>query len=666
LIQISNSKLFGKQLYINNISPNVVADFTNSLLSDSHCKWLLIFDNVTDNKDIKLPNIRIAGQHIIVTTREKRYLGDNVLTLRPFTNQESEIFLSKVHPKEKKENIIKLSKVLRNYPLALAQVSKEILMYNGGIDSYFEKRNNNSGIELSMVNSDITQNYNYNYHEVLNMTLQDIERKDKEAAKILYMLALLPTDLTKEFLMDLFGSMIEEKLITLGRYGVIQAMEHNNAQIFNIHDVIRDETLNKFNSKDELYKKDVILYLIKNFNNLYSDKDFQYFIQPNLSNNYITTLYKIIDICLEKDIISEETIHAINIALRLNSRSVCKYVNPDLHRQLSSKIYHKNLENISPIKRSLLYTSLLYSEFIFESEERFLEYKKECLRLLNLIEKSKNYKDLFSIHTCLSYLYLFIGDFQEAKKYVDKAQENINYSNDSYNLYEHLYIKAWVSYELREIDSGMRTLAEIEELSISKSLSQIAKLFIKDFKIKFLLLKGKKEEAKKEIEEALKIANSYYNNTPSSTIGELEYTKTMVYFESGQYDLAEKQGRRALNILTKAFGGDVVDLTQAHIYIMLGKIHEEKGNRSAALEKYKKALNFYDKKSDGKSNNFYEYGELLSNLSTFYYKQKNYIESKFYFQKLAQTFGLEHKIVAKLIKTLPHEYIYRISDKNKA
>jgi len=256
---------------------------------------------------------------------------------------------------------------------------------------------------------------------------------------------------------------------------------------------------------------------------------------------------------------------------------------------------------------------------------------------------------------------LFTGDFKEAKKYIEKAQENINYNDNIYNLYEHLYVKAWISYELREIDAGTKTLSEIEKLSISKSLPIIAKLFIKDLKIKFMLLKGQKEEAKKEIEKALRGANSYYNNNASNIVGELEYTKTIAYFESGQYDLAEKQGRRALDILTKAFGGDVVDLTQAHIHIMLGKINEDKGNRAIALKEYQKALNFYDKKSCEKSNNFYEYGDLLSNLTIFYYKQKNFSESKFYFQKLVQAFGLEHNIVEKLTKKLPYEYMRKIS-----
>ena len=37
-----------------------------------------------------------------------------------------------------------------------------------------------------------------------------------------------------------------------------------------------------------------------------------------------------------------------------------KYANVDLHQQIVSKIFGKNLDNISPIKRALLYANLIY------------------------------------------------------------------------------------------------------------------------------------------------------------------------------------------------------------------------------------------------------------------------------------------------------------------
>jgi tetratricopeptide (TPR) repeat protein len=56
----------------------------------------------------------------------------------------------------------------------------------------------------------------------------------------------------------------------------------------------------------------------------------------------------------------------------------------------------------------------------------------------------------------------------------------------------------------------------------------------------------------------------------------------------------------------------------------------------------------------------YEYGELLANLSIIYYKLGNFAESKFYYQKLVSSFDLDHDVVEKLIKKLPHKYMYQI------
>src|SRR3989304_9659384 len=47
LTHLSNDEKFKKLLHINikDIAPSVVVDFTNSLLLQCNCRWLLIFDN---------------------------------------------------------------------------------------------------------------------------------------------------------------------------------------------------------------------------------------------------------------------------------------------------------------------------------------------------------------------------------------------------------------------------------------------------------------------------------------------------------------------------------------------------------------------------------------------------------------------------------------------
>ncbi|EKE01127.1 MAG: hypothetical protein ACD_21C00208G0003 [uncultured bacterium] len=663
LINLSNSKTFGNLLHVNtnNIAPTVLVDFTNSLLSGSKYKWLLIFDNVLNDKDIRLPKTKTAGQHIIITTREKRFLGDNAFALESFTNRESGTFLSKVHPKETKEEITKLYKALHNYPLALAQISEEILMYKNGIDAYFKRRNNFSAKPIPM-HSDVTQEYNNNYHKVLNLTLQDIEQKDKESAKVLYMLALLNIELTAELLKDLFGDGVEEKIITLSQYGIIQTHSYKHSNILNIHDIIKEEAMKRLNEKDVTYKKDVVHILVEHFKDFYSKKDLRYLNGLDAANNQVAALYAYIDIALENNIINEGVINAVIMALRLNNILFNKHANPALYQQLTQKIYNKNLDNIAPNKKALLYASLiLVNSVIYETEENLSKFEKEILHLLNSIENQKNHEELFFIYAHLTHFYLLLGNFTEAKKCAEKAKENINYADSIFSLLRYWYTNAWLCYELRDTDAGMIALDNYVKLSSNKFLSQVGKLFARDLKVKFMALLGQTEKAKKELEEIIKDAVIYYGDAPSGVVGELEYTKTLIYFQEGRHNLVEKQCHRALDILTKVFGGDIMDLTQAHIHIMLGEIYEEKGSYTHALEEYERVLKFYNGKSYGRVNNFYEYGELLSNFCFIYYKQKKYAESKTYYQKLVSNFGVDHDIVGKLIKKLPHEYMYQIS-----
>jgi hypothetical protein len=661
LTHLSNNKKFKRLLHINveNIAPNVLVDFTNSLLSSYDGKWLLIFDNV-NNRECKLPKTKSEGQHIIVTTRKKPFVGKNVLTLGPFTNQESELFLSKVHPKEKKEEFSRLYRALYNYPLALAQISEEILMRKEGIASFL-KKHSVFGSKPGAMYPDITQEYARGYHEILNFTLQDIEQKDKKAAKVLYMLAVLNTDITKEVLKKIFGDDTEEEIMVLSNYGVIKITAYDeDSQVLNIHDVIREAAVKRFNSKSEAYKKEVFHALIKCFNVFYVEKNFQYLNGLDAANNHAAVLYAFIDTVLQNNIINEEVLDIVIISLKLNNILFSRYANYGLYQQLASKIYSKNLGDIAPVKKALLYANLIFSDLILESKESISKFEKEMLRLLVLIKSHKSHGEMFFIYTHMSQFYLFLGDLQESKKYAEEAQKNIHHAGSFFSLLQYWYTNAWLSYELRDIDAGVKVLESYVELNNHFLVSELGKLFLRNLKIKFEILIGRRKKAKKELEEAIRETVTYYNKAPSDILGELEFTKALLYFNEGQYDLAKRQCSRASSTLNKVFGGDMIDLTQAHIHIILGKIYEEKGNYNFAIEEYKRVLEFYNKISHGRAIGLYEHGELLANLCFIYYKLKNFAESKVYYQRLVSIFGLEHDVVEKLIKKLPSKYMYQI------
>lgn len=674
LTNLGNDKKFENLLHIKakDIAPNVVIDFTNSLLEKCNCSWLLVFDNVTDNQyqSLKLPKTRTtkvnARKNIIITTRIKRSLGDNVLPIDTFSDKESEQFLFKIHPDEKKNNLTKLSRILHNYPLALAQVSENILSHKSGIRSYLNKHNEEK-INSTSTTSDITQNYDGYYREVLNNILNEIEQKHKKSAEFLYMLALLKINLTKKLLYDIFDNKFENELAILGKHGIVQSTFVGKNQTFTIHDIIREEVIKKFNNKKVSYKKGIIHSLNKYMNNFYSEKNLSKLLNSsNIANGQLVPLYAFIDGLMQNNHLFEDsTIDLIIISLRLNNLLLNRYANYALYQEIAHKIYNKNLNNISPLKKASLFANLVFADFIFESEETLSKFENEMLYLLKIVENNKNYKKLFFIYTNLSKLYVFLGNLKEANKYIEKAKRCINYSDNIFDSLQYWYSKALLDYELRNSLEGIEAYDIYEKLEAQLLSSGIALHSSKNLRIRLEILNGQKDRAKKELQKEIRKVTAYYNNVPSFAVSYLIFTNALICFLENQYKSAYDQCNLALNIAKKASGtSNITNYIQANMHLMLGNIYEKNGWYDLALEEYNKCLVFYNKRSHGRMINLYEYGELLSNLCHIYYKLKDHKKSKFYFKNLVLNFDSDHKLVEKLIKKLPIEYMQQVNKGN--
>lgn len=284
------------------------------------------------------------------------------------------------------------------------------------------------------LHSDIIQEYTNNYRKALNIALHNIERKNPEAAKIFYILALLDIDFEQKALRELFGDTVDEKIIILSKCRVIKTDSEERFHTVNIHNVIKEEAIKRLDKKAGSCRKKIIQSLVAYCKKFYAKKDHQYFHGLNPDHNHLAALYAFIDIALQNDIIDEKVIDAVNIALRLNEMLFNEYASQVLHRQIASEVYNKNLDNISPLKRAQLYTNFRFADFIFKSKNSILKFEKEYLRLLSIIENDKNCTDISFFYVYLSSVYIVLGDFRAAKEYIEKAEKNINCTNDIFNL----------------------------------------------------------------------------------------------------------------------------------------------------------------------------------------------------------------------------------------
>jgi hypothetical protein len=632
-------------------------------LEKTNCKWLLVFDNVSSSKSIKFPKTNAKGKHVIITTREKQIIGDNVLMVTPFTDQESMRFLSKIHLKEEKKDIIKLHKILYNYPLALAQVSDEILIHRCGIKGYFEKPDVVKVINTASMNPIIIQEYTNSYHEVLNNTVQEFELSYKKAAKILYILALLKTNITKKLFNELFGGELDNELIVLNKYGIIQMTPYEKTFLLNIHDVIREQVIKRFNDKEIKYKKTIISFICKHFNVFYSENNFRYLNSLGPTSKQVMPLYAFLEEVLQDEFVDENMVNILIIALRLNDILYSRYANDMQYQKLASKVYSKKLDNISVLTKASLYASLIYLNMIYESKENLLKFESDFFRLIKLIEDSKDPNRLFFIYTYIFKFYVMLGNLDTAEKFLKIAETKLNDTSNIFSLLQYWYTKMWLYYDSRRMADGMKAFDVYEKLVNQLPIMEMQRSSLRNFRIMFGVFSDQKNKTKKEIQEALKSAAIYYSNTTSSTIGDLEFVNGLLCFQNNQYDLAFMHVIRSLDVLNKD-PGDMRSGNHGDLYFILGKIYERRGNFTLALKNYEKCLRFYYRHSYGRNLDVYGYGELLATLSTFYYKQKDYNKSKFYFRKLILNFGLDHKIVEELIKTLPSKYMCLVNSEN--
>lgn len=666
LTHLSHSNKFKKNdIDIAKILPQYLIDFVNLLLTSSDYKWLLVFNNWPNNKNINLPKIKNPKHNVIIIIKGEPAPGDNVLTLQSFTNEEAE-FLSQTPSQKKKEESIKPSKIQHDHLLTLTQIGEKIARCNNKIVTYFKKIGGNPR-DTSLLYSNSTQTDKDDNYKKWTFTLEEIEKKDSAAAAVLSMLALLDIDLGKLFIEDLFGREGKKSLEILDKYAAIQLIKYRDTENLHIQNTLKEIAIKKFNSKNAAYQKEIINPLIKYFSELYARKNFWFLNSINPENDYIKALYAFINIILQNNIIDNRTIDILCVSLRLNDDLFNRYDDNVLYNQLAKRIYNNNLDNITPDNKALLYASLIFANFIFETNESLKKFEKEMTYLVDILEKHKNYNQLFFIYTRLSGFCLGLGNFKDAKEYNDKATKMLNHIDNIFYLAEYWYNNVSLSYEFRDIASGMAAINNYTKISNNLKKNEITKFILKKYEILFKMEEGKIAEAKEELASLLKDYLKYHKHNISKFYIRLIFIKAQIYFQNNQYELAEQYCLQTLKACDTLSKNDPLDYriysVRPFVYTLLGELAEKKKNYKNALEMYKKALIFYRESSYNRIINFYEYGRLLANLCLIYYKQNNLIKSKLYYQKLIINFGIDHRAVKNLIKKLPNNYVYEFYNK---
>jgi serine/threonine protein kinase/tetratricopeptide (TPR) repeat protein len=229
----------------------------------------------------------------------------------------------------------------------------------------------------------------------------------------------------------------------------------------------------------------------------------------------------------------------------------------------------------------------MWLEILYRTQGKFNAAEDQAKQGVELTKKHglelSNWKRDF--HRTLAYLYVKLGDPEEALKEINKAL-NIRVEI-LYDQIPNLWIRGWVYAEIKSLDKAQKTAEEIRSL-VEKSQY---KKYIRFYHHLMGLIELKKEKYTEAID--------YFNKAisllsyPSAGIERhafyINYL-ALAYYESGDLEKAQEEYERITALTNgRLYFGDIY----AKSFYMLGKIREQQGDTAKAIEHYERFLDLW-------------------------------------------------------------------------
>ena len=228
-------------------------------------------------------------------------------------------------------------------------------------------------------------------------------------------------------------------------------------------------------------------------------------------------------------------------------------------------------------------------EILYRTQGKFNEAENQAQQGVELTKKLglelSNWK--LGYHRTLAYLYVKLGNPEEALKEQNKAW---NISVESPWIEDqilNLWIRGWIYTEIKSIDKAQKTAEELRNL-VQKSPY---KKHIRYYHQLMGLIELKKENYTKAIDYLNKAISllPYPRSWMESHAFYMNYL-ALAYYESGDLDKAQEEYERIIALTNgRLFWGDLY----AKSFYMLGKIYEQQGDTAKAIERYEKFLGLW-------------------------------------------------------------------------
>jgi len=224
-------------------------------------------------------------------------------------------------------------------------------------------------------------------------------------------------------------------------------------------------------------------------------------------------------------------------------------------------------------------------EQLYRTQGKFEKAKEQAQLGLKLAEEEGYNWWIRTFHYKLAYLYLITGDSEKALQEASKVWKIAPEDQSLWQQMQDLQIKVYINLEMKSLDEAQKAADNLKEI-IEKSVYKKSIRYYYD-------LMGRIELEKENFPKAIE----YFRKTLSmSPYGPLTWDADFIeplalaYYKSGDLEEAQKEYER-ITFLTwgRSGSGDIY----AKSFYMLGKIYQEQGTKSKAIENYEKFLDLW-------------------------------------------------------------------------
>jgi len=224
---------------------------------------------------------------------------------------------------------------------------------------------------------------------------------------------------------------------------------------------------------------------------------------------------------------------------------------------------------------------------------RFEESKDQVKQGIELAKSlgEKSWASFF--HFILTYMYIKLGNLEEALKECDKAWNSAaEWELLSFQIIAS-YLRGYTYLEMKSLDKAQRKANELKEM-IGKGLNMKRMRLYYNLMGMIELKRKNFSKATEYFKNAISLLPFQYwrRNNHSSFIDSL----ALAYYKSGNIEKAQEEYEKITSLTTgRFFFGDIY----AKSFYMLGKICEQQGQKNKAIEHYEKFLNLWKDSDPG-------------------------------------------------------------------